>query len=290
MKSKFNISDIAQPMHFWGLGGGAASGGGGGVLNKVLDIVGSKGGQTLVNAAGAGLQAYGQHKQNEAQMAQNAHQFQANMAQRQLENDQQNQMNRAKLAADASPLGQDQSFAQKQAMLKAILPGLSNFSITPGDPRVAAAMGKSSGGFRLPEGGFDPAMIERMFGDAATMASLKQKATQVGQINPNTPTMDFGAMYGQPGLDLTSQITGINQMELQRQAEESKKQRELIQRAIDNDIKGEKQAKPSKAKSALGGALSGASTGASIGSIIPGIGTGIGAGIGAIGGFLKGLF
>jgi len=271
---------------------------GSGGLSKVLDILGSKGGQTAVNAVGAGLAAYGANKQAEADRAMTEQQFAANMAQRQLENDQQNRMAQTTNAAAANPLGTEQNFAQKQAILKAILGNTQNFSITPGDPRVAAAMGSMSGGARLPQGGFDPAMLDRLFGDAATQSSIAQHSKQIGQINPTAPVADLNTLFGtaENGTEnpFQTSIQASNNQALDQQMAMSAKQRELIQRAIDEDIAGSKQkkskSKKGKAVGAGASALSGAATGASIGSIVPGIGTGIGAGLGAAIGGLKGLF
>src|SRR5687768_8560241 len=137
----------------------AGKGGGGGALDTVLGILGSKGGQTAVNAVGAGLSAYGAHKDAEANRAQTAGQFQANLAQRQDEMARDDQRQRAVAGNNANPLGTEQGFAQKQAILGAILGNSRNLSITPGDPAVAAAKGTATGGLRLPEGGFDPEMI-----------------------------------------------------------------------------------------------------------------------------------
>lgn len=282
-----NISTIA------GFGGDA---GGGSMLDKILGILGSKGGQTAVNAAGAALGAYGQNKQNDAQMAQTANQFKANTALRQQEDANSNQLNRATSAAQLSPLGQDQSFAQKQAIAKAILGGARNVSVTPGDPAVAAAMGHTSGGLALPSGGLDPSMLERLFGDAATQSSIAQHAKAVGQVNPRAPMMDLAPMFGKSadGSENAFQtdIRSANADELNRQMDEEARQRAIIQAAIDDDVNHQNQG-PSKKKKALGaaaGAGAGALSGAAMGSVVPGLGTAVGAGIGGLAGFLKGLF
>jgi hypothetical protein len=264
---------------------------GGGILDKITGILNSPGGAAAIGAGGAALQAYGQNKQHEADRATTARQFAANMAQRQMEGDRQHQLSQASASTAASPLGAEQSFAQKQAILGSLLGNTRNFSATPGDPRVAAAMGSTNqGGMRMPEGGFDPAMLQRLFGDKATMESLANRQQMVGQLNPRSAPLNLGTMFGDAGSAASQGVMSANQSELDRQLAESARQRELIQRAIDEDIRGEKQGKKNKAGGALSGAASGAATGASLGSIIPGIGTGIGAAIGGIGGFLKGLF
>lgn len=271
----------------------------GNILDTILGMVGSKGGQTLVNAAGAGMQAYGQGKQAEADRALNAHQFDANMAQRQLEGDRSHQLDTATSAAAASPMGEAQNYAQRNALMSAILGNARNFNVTPGDPAVAGAMGKSTGGLQLPTNGLDPEMLNRLFGDEATQASIAQRQKAVGQINPRAPVMDLSTLYGHSadGSEnaFTSDVKGSNAQELQRQMDESAKQRAIIQAAIDEDVnhtKTQQQGKSggSRAGGALRGAASGAMTGASLGSFVPGIGTAIGGAVGGIGGFLKGLF
>lgn len=249
------------------------------ILDKVLGAVGSKGGQTLINAAGAGMAAYGQNKQAEADRAMTARQFAANMAQRQLESDRDFQQRGATAAANADPLGANQQFAQRNALLAAILPGLRNFSSTPGDPRVAAAMGKNSGGLRLPEGGLPPEMLERLFGDAATQASIAQRSKEISAINPNGPAANIESLYGQSadGSENAFQtdVNNFRQSELDRQLAESAKQRELIRRAIDEDINGTKASGGSSKKGKLAkagvGAATGFATGGPIGALIGGI-------------------
>jgi hypothetical protein len=255
-----------------------------GALDKVLDIVGSKGGQTLIGAAGAGLEAYGANKRAEADRAQNAAQFRANLGQRQAEFDREDQFSRAKTAADMNPLGANQGFAQKNALLAAILPGLRNFSATPGDPRVASAMGKTSGGFQLPEGGLDPAMIQRLFGDAATQASIAERAKSIGQVNPNAPAPPIHDLYGRAdeatGAEnpFMTDIRTANELEARKQEEEREKQRELIRRALEEDIAGTK-APGRGVKGRLAGAGMGAATGFATGGPV-----------GALIGGLAGLF
>lgn len=248
-------------------------------LQQALDILGSKGGQTAVGAIGAGLGAYGASKSAEADRNLSAQQFGANMAQRQLENDQQLQLQRASAGAAASPLGQDQNFAARQALVKQLLGNARNVSVTPGDPAVAAAMGSVSGGMRLPESGFNPEMLEKLFGDQATMASLAQRAQNVGQINPHAAQFDMTTIFGdaaQPHMDATR---NASQSLIDQQEAASSKQRELIQRAIDEDIRGEKQPKQGGGN-IFGKILKGVGMGASfipgVGQIVAPIATGLG--------------
>jgi hypothetical protein len=237
-------------------------------LQSVLDILGSKGGQTAVAAVGAGLSAYGQNKQDAANRAQNANQFAATMAQRELENNQGQQLARSTAAAGADPLGASQGFAQKQAIFGELMKNARNFQATPGDPAVAGAMGSLSGGMRLPEGGFDPQLVQSLFGPEATMASIAHRQKQVGQINPGGPSFDMGSIYGDAAQPLMNDITSANKLALEQQQADAAKQREIIQRALDNDLAGEKQAQQKKGN-IFGKILKGASIGA---GFIPGVG------------------
>lgn len=258
-------------------------------VQQILDIIGSKGGQTVTNAVGAALQSYGAGKQAEADRAATAQQFRANMAQREYEGDQADARARSTAALDASPLGQDQAFAQKMAITRAILGSARNPVLTPGDPRVAKAMGTSTGGIRIPEGGFDPAMLDRLFGDQATQASIAQHAKSVGRVDPGAPAPALAELYpgsdGQPNPYLADVASANAGVQAQMDAA-SQRRRDIIQRAIDEDIKGEKQGKKKSTGSRLAGAASGAASGAAMGSMFGPVGTAIGGGLG----FLKGLF
>lgn len=241
-------------------------------LDRVLSILNSPLGAAGIQAAGAGLAAYGANKQNEANRQQNAQQFSADMAERQREFDSNQQQGAATAAAAASPLGADQMFAQRQALAKAILGSARNIKFTPGDPAVAAAMGTVSGGMQLPENGLDPAMLERLFGDQATLASIGAREKAVGQINPHATPTDLAPLFGAAGATTTADIGSANAAELQRQLDESAKQRAIIQRAIDEDIRGEKQgqqAQQEKHGNFFGGLLKTVGKGL---SFVPGVG------------------
>ena len=211
-------------------------------LDKAMGILNTPGGAALIGATGAGIQAYGANKSAAAGREQNAQQFAASMANDQLNSDRNFQQNAAIGAANASPLGAEQNFAQRNAIMGAILGNTQNFSATPGDPRVAKAMGSTNqGGMRIPEGGFDPAMLERMFGDQTTMQSIANRQQTVGQINPRGQALNLGSMYGDQGIAASQGVMDANTAELDRQTAEQAKQRELIMRAIDEDIRGERQ-------------------------------------------------
>jgi hypothetical protein len=87
-------------------------------------------------------------------------------------------------------------------------------------------------------------MISRLFGDEATLASLQQRAGQVGQINPSGPVQNFGPMFGAQGLDATAAVQGQNQNQIQSDMDNEARQRQIIMQAIDEDIAGNKQGPP----------------------------------------------
>ena len=266
-------------------------------LEEAMDILGSKGGQVAVQGLGAAADAYGQHQQtqqirqdNLANRQQSAQQFNAQMQEGQLGDDRNLQLAQAKGAADASPMGEAQLFAQRNALLQQILGGARNFSAMPGDPAVAEAMGGSTnfGGLRLPEGGLDPAMLQRLYGDQATLGSIQNRQQAIGQINPNAQVQDLGSMFGQAGTDASALVQGQNDSLAAQQAADTAKRREMIQRAIDEDIAGARQPQQEKKKSGgniFGKILKGVGSAA---SFIPGVGQVVAPIASGIGGLVNG--
>lgn len=250
-------------------------------LDKALGVIGSPGGAALIGAAGAGISAYGANKSAEANRAQSAQQFAAEMAQRQLESGQADQRARAAATVDASPLGAEQQFAQRNAILNSILGNAQNFSVRPGDSAIGAAMGPGpQGGLRLPNGGLDKGMLDRLYGDEATMASIQNRAKTIGQLNPHAPVMEMDSLFGDKAEHRMNDITASNQSEMERQFAEQQHQREIIARAIDEDIRGEKQPQKSGGGNIFGKILKGIGTGASfipgVGQVVAPIATGLG--------------
>jgi hypothetical protein len=213
-------------------------------IDTVMKFLNSPAGAALIQAGGAGLQAYGQNKQADANRTQNANEFTAQFLNNQLNDDRNFKLNQAVGAANVSPIGESQLYAQRNGILNAILPSLRNFSATPGDPAVAAAMGSINGGLRLPEGGLDPSLIDRLFGDKSTLEAIKNRNLQVGQINPMNPVMDLSSLYGQAGTDASTDIRAANAQQMAADAEKEAQQRAIIMRALDNDISGQHQGPP----------------------------------------------
>jgi len=138
----------------------------------------SPAGQAAINAAGSGLTAWGASKQAGSQMAQSKAALDAQ---------------RAQAALAARPLGASQQYAQRQALMAALLPGLRNSNITPGDPAVAAAMGQQTGGFRLPEGGLPPELL-KLYSPQATASAIGQHDVDVMNLDPNAAATDYASL------------------------------------------------------------------------------------------------
>jgi hypothetical protein len=278
-----------------------------GTVNNVL---GSKGVEVGLGILGSGLAAAGDARQQDQNRQLTAAQARAQLLQRQLENQQTTRLQQSTGAAAASPLGQNEAFAARQALLRELLPQMRNFSVTPGDPAVAAAMGRVNGGARLPEGGLSPAALQA-FGPQATAAALAQRQKLVTNIDPTAPQIDLAALgLDQAGVDpseLARYAAGVQQT----RGEEDDSRQRMILAALEQDYQQEKQKKDSGggfwktlgkiatvaapivaapftggASLALIGAASGAANAALSGGGVKG--ALLGAGMGAVPGLVKG--
>lgn len=151
-----------------------------------------------MGAAGAGLTAFENYQQNKSNQQQNARQTAISTLQGQYNADRNREQAAAQGVLNADPLGADQRFAQHNALLNAIMPGLRNVQSHPGDPGVAAAMGGNRGGLMnaIPQGGFDPKMIEQKYGDAATMGSIVKRQQELTNLDSRAPQSNLQAMFG----------------------------------------------------------------------------------------------
>jgi hypothetical protein len=208
------------------------------VWGKIKDNIGSDAGQSILSGVGDALSDYAQGKRFDEQQARLGATSEAEIRQRQLENAQNDARTRQISSAQLLPMGAEQGYAQKQALAKALLGGARNVSFTPGDPGIAAAMGSYSGGMKLPEGGLDPAMLERLYGDNATQAAIAAFQKNVGQVNPRVATQDLGTLFGNSadGSEnaFTTDVRTSNQGELNRQMDESAKERAAVIAALTN--------------------------------------------------------
>jgi hypothetical protein len=131
-------------------------------------------------------------------------------------------------------------------------------------------------------------MLERLYGDAATQGSIVQHSNNVANIDPRAQHSNLGQLFGtsadgSENANDTAMNTYSSQA-LQSQTDSQAKQRELIQRALDNDITGEKQPKKSGGN-IFGKILKTASTGL---SFIPGVGQILAPAAAGLGGLING--
>lgn len=208
-------------------------------LSSFSNFMQSPGGAAAINAVGGGVSAYGQYQQNQQNQKQNAQQFAANAAQTDYWNRQNQNSQRAAGVLGADPLGADQSYAQKQALMAAILPQLRNAHSTPGDPNIAAAMGSHTGGFRIPEGGFDPMMVAGLYGNNATMGAITQRHKELSNLDPNAPTADLGSMYGDEAKPYIAQMSQWAQAAQAGDANERANYEQKINALIQENLKKE---------------------------------------------------
>lgn len=204
--------------------------------NKIEQILGSRTGQAAMTLGGGLLTGMAASGDNAAARAQNAQQFAANARMDLAESDRSDARSRAVSAAQLSPLGENEEFASRQALARALLPTLRNAKMTPGDPAVAAAMGTSTGGFRLPEGGLPPEAMAH-FSEQATANAIARRAGMVANVDPNAPGVDFAGMgFGNDVATAAQGSADAYQNErLTAQQQERTRTQELLEAALNKD-------------------------------------------------------
>lgn len=168
--------------------------------NTVGKVLNSKAFETGAGIAGAGFSAAAAGKQREQdrafqqqQLSQQQNQSRSATLARMFENEQARRDAASRDVADASPLGEMENFAGRQAFLRTILPQFQNYSVTPTDPGVAAAMPQISGGMRLPEGGIPQEALAHL-SQQATAGALGRRQKQLSSIDTSTPTVDLQSL------------------------------------------------------------------------------------------------
>lgn len=173
----------------------------------------------------------------EANMGLNAAQFRANLLARLGADDRADSLNRASTVLGTSRLGEEEDFVTRNRIARALLPAMANAPrMTPSDPAIAALMPK--GGLDL-RGVITPEMFAALSDDASASA-IDRRNRQTLNVDPSAPITDFGAM-GLP----TDRMAGLQNYAQQRttqDAETKSKTMELIMRALEQDIAGERAA------------------------------------------------
>jgi hypothetical protein len=160
---------------------------------KIGQILGSPAVQNISGIAGAGISAYADNKQGQANTRQQAAQFAAQMALQQQSQAENQRQGAAGAAAAAAPLGANENFAAKQALRSMVLSGLRNPSVQASDPGVAAAMPKITSAFQLPEGGVPQSVLAHL-SPSATAGAIANRQNHISNIDPNAPGVNFERM------------------------------------------------------------------------------------------------
>jgi hypothetical protein len=210
-------------------------------LKQILDIIGSKGGQTAIGAVGAGLSAAGQAKQNDRQMNMTANQYAASMAQRQLESQQDDERARASQVLSQRPLGESENYIQKQMLMKAILGGVSNSNIRPTDKAIAAQTPSGGGGFDLSSLN---GVADRAFTDDSIMRAINQRDKDVLNVSPYSAQSSMAA-FGDAAQPYSDDVNAYALDAQQRMAEPRMSASEKIQAALDRDLQAAEKKKGS---------------------------------------------
>lgn len=150
----------------------------------------------LIAPALAGVaQGASQGRQNSQNNAQNDRQFNANQQERMIQNllEQMNQrqqtgqslqMNRqsqAQAGLNASPLGAEQKFVQKQKLMQTLLPNIQNYKMPQSsNPAIANA---TRPGSNLFAGLASPGLMQAV-SDEATASSLAERRKMLSMVNP----------------------------------------------------------------------------------------------------------
>lgn len=210
-------------------------------------VLSSKAFENVATVAGQGISAYGQAKQDDKNRVVSQGNNAATLMERLLADERARRLDAAAGAADASPLGANENFAARQAIIQQILGGARNFSVTPSDPDVAAAMPTMSGGLRLPEGGFSAESL-RPFGAEATAGAIAHRQKLISNIDPTAPTADFSTIGYDDDLasrfgNETADYAGAR---LASTTANDDKQRALIMQALDRDLTGVAQGEAKK--------------------------------------------
>jgi hypothetical protein len=207
------------------------------------DFLGSQAGQTALGAGVAGLSAYLQareaNKNRELSTQENALDREQRERNRMAQAAQAIMQNRTRMAEGAlRPLGEGAAFATRQARTGAIADLLGQ-RLTPGNPRIAAAMG--------PGNRVSPEVLARLrqaSSPEVTAAAIAQRDMDVANINPAAAGTDIAGLTGlQPESPFLADLFRQRQASAERaQAgvdESESYARQLLRQAIDMQSLGQ---------------------------------------------------
>lgn len=198
--------------------------------------------ELIIGAVGAAMKSRQDSKDREAQLAlsresleQSGNLNRANLLNRQLENQQANRFTRAQGVLQNTRLGENEDFATRNRIMRALLPAAFNAApVVPADPRIAALMPK--GGMNL-RGLLTPEMLQAL-SEEATASAISQRSRNLANLDPTANMPDLGAM----GLDPTGErgisLEDYRQLRVNEESAADSHMQEMIMRALDEDIEG----------------------------------------------------
>ncbi len=227
---------------------------------RINSILGSKSFENVAGLTGAFIQGKGQADradrqlaQDDARLGQNAAQFAATLAQRQMEGKRSNDIQAALAMLQGTKLGENENFVAKNRTLSSVLPNLRNSNYGPTDPSIRATMGPQ-GGF-LPQNGLPPSVLQSL-SDAATASAIANRSRSLLNIDPRAAMPDFAGM----GLDAdgahASSLEDYRSGVEAAAQEDDDKLEELLQRALLSDYSTTSQNPAQKEEEKKGGFLS----------------------------------
>lgn len=206
--------------------------------NTINKILSSKGTELALGAAGAYLTSRGANQRADQQLAlqrqgaaQNAAQFRVNTIADLLRSEEAAQLARAQAAMGSTRLGENSNFATRNRIARALVPQLAAQRLTPADPAVARLMPQ------MPALNIPPEALAAL-SDEATAAEIAQRSQLLANIDPDAAMPDFAAM-GLP-TDRQAMLEQYRQNVASERGASRQHMLDLIQRALDEDLDGEK--------------------------------------------------
>ncbi len=207
---------------------------------QINDILGSNTTQTALGILGAALkskseadardQAFGLNQQ---QVAQNAAQFRAQLLNNQLNANRADRTSRAEGVLQNTRLGENENFATKQRLLRALMGSARNVNITPSDPGVAAAMPQITGGLRLPEGGLPPELLAAL-SEGSIANAIANRQHNITNLDQDAAIPNMRAM----GLPARNMMMDYRNSRAQGIADEETNTQAMLMKALEEDALG----------------------------------------------------
>lgn len=203
-------------------------------------------------------------------------------AQQTSQNLQDNRQNMAQAGLNASPLGQEQSYVQRNRLMQAMLPMVAGFQPAgPSDPGIAGAIRQGTNPLTM----FGDPRLQETFSDQMTGQALADRRRALAGVNPDFEFASLGTYGMDPSLDqgvARAQDAAGRRLSAYEGAQASlaQQQIDLARQQQQQQQSGQQQNRGGGVSGFLGGLLR---TAAPFAGLIPGVGPGLALGLGAAG-------